>query len=325
MALTVSCAFATSLSSHEHARVAESLGYERALFYDSPALYPDVWVQLCRAAELTERIGLGPGVLVPSNRHPMTNAAAIATLAQLAGAERVTVAIGSGFTGRMAMGRRPLPWAQVSAYVRALQGLLRGDTVEWEGAPVRMLHGHEFAPPRPVAVRWLIAAAGPKGQAAARELGDGVIGTTTGIPGFDWSAVLVWGTVLGEGEEPGSDRAIAAAGHAGAVMLHAAQEYGVLDRALGDRADAYRAAYADVPDGRRHLAMHEDHCVAVTDRDRPFVDGDLLAAVGLALPAVGWRERLAALEASGATEVVFQPAGPDIPRELEAFAQAAQG
>jgi 5,10-methylenetetrahydromethanopterin reductase len=324
MALTVSCAFATSLSSHEHARIAESLGYERALFYDSPALYPDVWVQLCRAAERTERIGLGPGVLVPSNRHPMTNAAAIATLAQLAGADRVTVAVGSGFTGRMAMGRRALPWSQVSAYVRALQRLLRGEVVEWDGAPVQMLHGDGFAPPRPLTVRWLIAAAGPKGEAAARELGDGVIGAPGVIAGFDWSAVLAWGTVLEDGEDPGSERAIAAAGPAGAVALHAAEEYGGLDRALGARADAYRAAYADVPAARRHLAMHTDHCVAVTDRDRPFVDGTLLAATGLAVPAAGWGERLAGLEASGATEVVYQPAGPDIPRELEAFAQASR-
>jgi 5,10-methylenetetrahydromethanopterin reductase len=50
MALTLACAFATSDQSHEHARIAEDLGYARAWFYDSPALYPDVWVQLCRAA-----------------------------------------------------------------------------------------------------------------------------------------------------------------------------------------------------------------------------------------------------------------------------------
>src|ERR1700730_15710389 len=85
MPLTLSCAFATSPQSHEHARIAESLGYTCAYFYDSPALYPDVWVQLCRAAERTDRIVLGPAVLVPSNPHPMTNAAAIATLVELAG------------------------------------------------------------------------------------------------------------------------------------------------------------------------------------------------------------------------------------------------
>src|SRR6476619_2563058 len=99
MALTLSCAFATSAESHEHARIAEQLGYARAWFYDSPALYPDVWVQLCRAAERTSTIGLGPGVMIPSLRHPMVAAAAIATLSSLAGAGRVVVGIGSGFTG----------------------------------------------------------------------------------------------------------------------------------------------------------------------------------------------------------------------------------
>src|SRR5215470_17917958 len=71
MTIELSCAFATSPESHEHARIAESLGYRRAFFYDSPALYPDVWVQLCRAAERTARIGLDPGMLIPSLRHPM--------------------------------------------------------------------------------------------------------------------------------------------------------------------------------------------------------------------------------------------------------------
>ena len=88
MALTLSCAFATSLDTPEHARIAEALGYQRAWFYDSAPLYPDVWVQLCRAADRTERIGLATGVLVPNLRHPMTNAAAIATSGAAAGAER---------------------------------------------------------------------------------------------------------------------------------------------------------------------------------------------------------------------------------------------
>jgi 5,10-methylenetetrahydromethanopterin reductase len=62
---------------------------------------------LALAAEQTSRIGLGPGVLVPSLRHPMVNAAAIATLDALAPG-RVTVAIGAGFTGRYTLGRRAM-------------------------------------------------------------------------------------------------------------------------------------------------------------------------------------------------------------------------
>src|SRR5215467_10954436 len=63
-ALKVSCAFATSLGSPEHAMVAEQLGYERVWLYDTPQQSPDVWRAPALAAGRTERIGLGPGVLV---------------------------------------------------------------------------------------------------------------------------------------------------------------------------------------------------------------------------------------------------------------------
>src|SRR5436190_7796944 len=320
MALELSCAFATGLQSHEHARVAESLGYRRAFFYDSPALYPDVWVQLCRAAERTETIVLGPGVLVPSNRHPMANAAAIGTLVSLAGQERVVVAVGSGFTGRMAMGKRALPWKQVADYVRALKGLLRGERVGWEGAQIEMLHSAGFSAERPIEVPFLIGAGGPKGIAVARELGDGVFSPAP-IEGFDWSVLLTYGTVLDDGEDPGSERALAAAGHAAAVRLHYGAEYGLLD----ERGEQWlESAYGDLPEEERHLAMHYGHLVFVHERDRPFVTGDLLESFGLALPRKGWAEQLAGLEEAGVTEVAYQPAGPDIPRELEAFAAAAR-
>src|SRR3974390_2038904 len=89
---------------------AERLGYERAWLFDSPALYGDIWVIAALAAQRTTRIGLGPAVLVPNLRHPLTRASAIATLEQLAPG-RIVAAIGTGFTGRMAMGRKPLTWA----------------------------------------------------------------------------------------------------------------------------------------------------------------------------------------------------------------------
>jgi 5,10-methylenetetrahydromethanopterin reductase len=321
MALTLSCAFATSNDSHEHARIAESLGYRRAWFYDSPALYPDVWVQLCRAAERTQRIGLGPAVLVPNLRHPMTNAAAIATLAALAGRERVAVAIGSGFTGRLTLGQRPLAWQAVREYVRALRGLLRGEVVEWEGAAIQMMHPPGFGVPRPLDVPLLIAANGPKGIAAARELADGVFGSAP-IGGFAWSVLLAFGTVLDAGESPGSARALAAAGHGAAVVLHAALEFGNL-AALPGGAE-WAAAYERVPARTRHLALHDQHLIAVNERDRAFVTGDLLAKIGLAQDRAAWRARLAALEAQGVTELAYQPAGPDIPRELAAMAEAAR-
>jgi len=329
--MELSCAFATSLSTPEHVVIAERLGYVRAWCYDSPALYPDVWMALALAAERTEAIGLGPAVLVPSLRHPMVNAAAIATLAAQAPG-RVVVAIGSGFTGRMVLGQRPMAWAAVSTYVRTLRALLRGEEVEWEGSMLRMLHPVGFGGPTPIDVPILIAADGPKGLAIAAELGDGVF--SAGIPQPDavevssWRALLAFGTVLDEGEHPASERAVAAAGAALAVVYHGVYERGgpeAVDGFPGGR--AWREAIESVPEGSRHLAIHEGHLVAANDRDRIALSEGIpmLPALTLTGPAEELRGRVAGLEAAGVTELAYQPAGPDIPRELEAFAAMMRG
>jgi len=248
----------------------------------------------------------------------MTNAAAIATLAGIAGVERVAVAIGSGFTGRLTLGQRPLPWQQVANYVRTVQGLLRGEQVEWEGAPIRMLHPAGFGAARPIDVPFIIAAAGPKGIEVARSIGQGVFGSAP-IPGFARSVLLAMGTVLLPGESPGSERAIAAAGHAAAVGLHWATEFDALDSLPGGR--QWAAAYDTVPGRERHLALHDQHLIAVNDRDRTFVTGELLTIQKLAQTPDAWQQQFQRFEQAGVTEIAYQPAGPDIPGELERFAK----
>src|SRR6188472_2468499 len=153
--MEVSCAFPTALDSPDDIALAESLGYERAWVYDTPQQSPDVWMTLALAADRTSRIGLGPGVLIPTLRHPMVNAAGTATLAAMAPG-RVVVSFGTGFTGRRAMGYRAIPWSFMEAYIRAFKGLLRGDVVEWEGAKMQMLQPAGSAPPRPIEVPILV-------------------------------------------------------------------------------------------------------------------------------------------------------------------------
>lgn len=323
MSLTISCTFATSNQSHEHARIAEELGYTRAWFYDSPSLYPDVWVQLCRAADRTERIILGPGCLIPSLRHPATSASAIATLASIAGRERVCVAFGTGFTGRLMLGKRPMRWADVSHYVRTVRALLRGEQVEWDGSIIQLMYTEGFGVPLPLEVPVVLGAAGPKGAAAAREVADGVLCAPEALPGFDWTILFNYGTVLDEGEDPDSERVIAAAGPGMTMVFHFLYEHRMLDKLPG--ADAWAAAYEGIDPATKHLAMHDRHLVAVTERDRPFISGDVLMASGMAMTPQQLRDKLAKMEESGVTEVAYQPAGPDIPRELEAFAKAAHG
>ncbi len=325
MALTISCAFATSMDTPEHVEIAERLGYERAWLYDSPALYPDVWVQLCRAADRTSRIGLGPGVLIPSLRHPMTTAAAIATLVGLAGAERVHVGVGSGFTGRFALGQKPLPWAKVQAWVECVQALLAGGTPEWEGARIAMLQPEGFGSARPIEVPFVIGAAGPKGRAVAHAVGDGMIlAGGAPEPGIGWQASLTMGTVLDDGEVPTSERAYAAAGHAAAVSYHflAENELGI-ERIPGGA--EWVAAYEAVPTEVRHLSIHDLHLIDVNERDRAVVTPETTAAAGVVWTPAELRERLAQQEAAGITEIAYQPAGPDIERELATFIDAATG
>lgn len=179
--MKLSCALVANVDSPELIAEAERLGYHRAWLYHSLAIMSDVWMALALAAERTSTIGLGPGMLVPSLRHPMTNAAALAALAALAPG-RVAVAIGSGFTGRYILGKKPLRWAVVEEYVTALRALLRGDTVAWEDAAIRMLHTEGFVADRPADVEVLIGADGPRGTAVAERVGDGVFAasTTTG-------------------------------------------------------------------------------------------------------------------------------------------------
>jgi 5,10-methylenetetrahydromethanopterin reductase len=322
--MDVSAAFATSLDTPAHIAEAERLGFRRAWCYDSPPLYPDVWMTLALTAERTSVIGLGPAVLVPHLRHVMTNAAAIATLCALAPG-RVSAAIGSGFTGRLALGQRPHSWKSVRAYVLALRSLLRGDEVEWDGTALKMLHLAGFAPPRPLNVPLLVAIGGPKGLAVAEELADGVI--LTGAMGqlesgrMSWIVQTTTGTVLEPGESPDSPRVMQAAGHAGALAYHGAYERGTVSQL--PRGDEYAALIDAIEPTKRHLTVHEGHLVAMNDIDRRFVTGDFLARAGIAASAEAWQARLAGMQSRGVTEVTYQPAGPDIPRELRAFAQMA--
>src|ERR1700710_2799403 len=255
--MDVSCAFPTTLSSPADIAVAEELGYARAWLYDTPQNSPDVWMSLALAAERTSRIGLGPGVLIPTLRHPMVNAAGTATLEAMAPG-RVAVSFGTGFTGRRAMGYGAITWKFMTEYIRAFRALLRGEIVTWEGARMQMLHPAGSAAPRPVEVPVLIGALGPKGQQVAHDLGDGIFATLSAdeaVKSFSWVAFLYWGTVLDDGEAPDSARVRAAAGPGRALSYHATYELvgaGAVNEIPGG--EQWLKVVAERSDDERHLA-----------------------------------------------------------------------
>jgi 5,10-methylenetetrahydromethanopterin reductase len=326
--MQISCAFPTALDSPDHIELAEELGFERAWLYDTPQQSTDVWVTLALAASRTERIGLGPGVLVPAMRHPMVNAAATANLEALAPG-RIAVAFGTGFTGRRAMGYGAIPWKFMAAYIRAYRDLLRGETIEWEGARMKMLHPPGHGAERPVDIPIIIAALGPKGAAVARELGDGLY-VTLQLPEFatefPWVSYLFWGTIRDDDEAVDSERVRAAGGPGWALAYHGAYEFGSPLEDLPGGAE-WKAVVERTPPEERHLAVHSQHCVGLNEADATAWDAgghQMLDEVTISGTADQVRERLAGLADQGVTEVVFQPCGPDVRRELEVFMDTAK-
>jgi 5,10-methylenetetrahydromethanopterin reductase len=326
--IKISAQFATSLHSPEHIAAAEQLGYERALLFDTPHEGPDVWMMLALAAQRTTTIGLGPGVLVPNLRHPMVNASATAALTALAPG-RVTIAFGTGFAGARALGAAPTTWSYLREYVIAFRSLLAGETVSWQGTRIQMMHPNGHAPERPIDVPILISALGPKGLAVATELADGLFtvnGQTRYASRFDWAALGVHGTVLADGEPLDSPRVQATAGPGNALAYHAAYEFGG-DVTTLPAGDVWLDTINQTPSDERHLAVHDQHLIALNRADTAAWDAGSWHAIPqttLTGTAHDIGRRVKEIAAQGITEIIYQPIGPDIPAELEAFLAAAR-
>src|SRR5262247_1643190 len=121
---------ATSSDSWKVVRRAEELCYARAWFFDTQMLNADMFVAMGAAAVQTSRIRLGTGVLIPSNRIAPVTASALASLNALAPG-RIDFGVGTGFTGRRTMGLPAITLKRLEQYIRVVEGLLAGETVDW--------------------------------------------------------------------------------------------------------------------------------------------------------------------------------------------------
>jgi 5,10-methylenetetrahydromethanopterin reductase len=318
----ISCAFGPSPATPDHVALAEELGYARAWFYDSPAVYLDPWSMLAVAATRTERIGLAVGMLTPALRHPLVTASAIATAEALAPG-RVAAGIGAGASSRWLLDEKPMRWADVEEYVAALKSLLSGEITQWRGNVLQMLHPAGWGPARPLDVPLLIGAEGPKGLAVARIHGDGVSTFVNSAPQeFDWIMRLVFATELEPDESPESDRVHEAVGAISGLGYHAAYAWSGADavRALPS-GEEWLATVTAIPERERHLHVHAGHGVTINDIDRDLIPRSIDAASAWVGSADEIRSHIADLKAQGVTEVTFQPGGRDIDRELRTFAE----
>jgi 5,10-methylenetetrahydromethanopterin reductase len=194
---------------------------------------------------------------------------------------------------------------------------------------MRMLHPPDHAASRPVEVPVLISALGPKGAAVTRELADGLFATLA-LPEFAKEfpdvSYLLWGTVLDDGEDPNSQRVRAAAGPGLALAYHGAYEFNTPLSELPGGTE-WRAVIERTAPSERHLAVHVQHCVGLNEADQAAWDAGgytMLEQATVSGTADQVGARLSELAAGGVTELVFQPCGPDIRRELETFMATAR-
>ena len=109
----------------ERARAAERDGLDTLWFSDDPLAACDIYPTLAACARATSRIRLG-AVTDVDRRHPTVTACGFASLDEM-------------FPGRFVLGLESSGDNLDDFLLRAslIQGLLRGETLEWNGRPVR--------------------------------------------------------------------------------------------------------------------------------------------------------------------------------------------
>jgi 5,10-methylenetetrahydromethanopterin reductase len=321
---------ATAADSFKVVKRAEELGYTRAWFYDTQMLNADVFVAMGAAAVQTSKIRLGTGVLIPSNRIAPVAASALASLNALAPG-RIDFGISTGFTARRTMGLGPVKLDDMKEYIRIVERLLGGDTLEWtfEGKrrKIRFLSPEigvvNMKDPIPVH----ISALGPRGRKLTAELRASWI-QAAGHMGAALAAVAdmqaAWraigldpvtrvasafagGCVLREGEAFDSPRAKAQAGPHATIALHnlvEAEEFGNMGRslppALAPLLERYRQIYEKYePADARYLENHRGHLMFLRPEEQEVCTADLIRTVTFTETKPALQDRIRALRAAG--------------------------
>lgn len=330
-------ALPTASDSWKVVQRAEELGFEEAWFYDTQMLSADCFVAMGAAAVKTSRIRLGTGVLIPTNRIAPVAANAFATLNHLAPG-RIDFGVGTGFTGRRAMGLGAMKLADMEDYIRVVYALLADQIVEteFEGKrrKIRFLNPDFGVIKTDPTMPLHVSAYGPRSRALTAKLGAGWLNfigdVATGVSTLEamksaWSdagndrplaaTAFALGCVLEDGEAYDSDRAMAQAGPRAAVVLHRAADEALagLPNSSGIPPAAAEAiqGYVDLahtfePEDARYLMNHRGHLMFVKPEERRYVTGELIRDTSFTATEKELTQRIADLRDAGYTQFTIQ-------------------
>jgi 5,10-methylenetetrahydromethanopterin reductase len=335
---------------------AEELGYSRAWFYDTQLLNSELFVSMTAAALNTSKIRLATGVMIPSNRIAPVAASGLGTLNALAPG-RIDFGISTGFTARRTLGLGAVTLAALEHYVCVVQGLLRGDTVEWtyEGKQrkIRFLDTDIGAWNVKDPIPLHMSAFGPKARRLVAKLGAGWIGSAGSVaaaraliedmraawqeagrePGALYATATIAGCVLQPREAYDSPRVKEITGANATVALHGAaeaEEFGDIYR--GRLADSFRPLlerYREIysryqPADARYLSNHRGHLMYLRPEERELCTADLIRAMTWTAPKEELRERVRELARLGYAHVGIN-AGWGHPERLDEWAEVFEG
>ena len=332
-------ALATTADSWKTAKRAEELGFSHAWFYDTQMLSADCFVTMGAATVNTSKIRLGTGVLIPSNRIPAVTANAFASLNQMAPG-RIDFGVGTGFTGRRAMGFGAMKLADMEEYIRVVYGLLDGEKVDttFEGKPARI----KFLNPEAGAintddpVRLTLSAMGPRGRRMTARLKADWMTFSNGPEAGNaqladmqaswaeagnvaddlYSVHFGLGCVLEDGEPADSERSIIQAGPRAMVQLHRAVDEAVMGlpntQKLPDSLAALRDRYVqaaasfDPEEPDRYLVTHRGHLMFVRPEERAYATADLIKYTSFTGTEAEIKDKIAQMRDAGYSQFTIQ-------------------
>ena len=251
-------ALPTPADSWKIVKRAEDAGFSTAWFYDTQVLSADIFVAMGAAAVKTDRIRLGTGVLIPSNRIVPVAANGLASLNAALAPGRILAGFGTGYTGRRSVGLGPYKVSYMGDYIRAVMAMLRGETpeiqIEGKTRKVGFLNPEAGLINIKDSIPVSISALGPKTRRLAAELDadwinvnfteefsaamardmDAQYRAAGKQPARRRKIIFSFGAVLKEGEAYDSPRVKAQVGPVAMMVLHDAMEAEKYGSLLGE-------------------------------------------------------------------------------------------
>ncbi len=314
-------AMATAADAWKLVARAEELGITSAWFYDTQMLSADCFVAMGAAAVKTSSIRLGTGVLIPTNRIAPVTANGFASLNALAPG-RIDFGVGTGFTGRRAMGLGAMKLADMEEYIRVVQGLLRDEVLEatFEGKTrkIKFLNPDLGLINTKDEIPLHLSAYGPRSRALTAKLGAGWLNfvgdvdsgataaaamraswTDAGHNAADLQATaFALGCVLEDGEPFDSERAMAQAGPRAAVVLHRAADEAI--------AGYVEHALKYEPADAKYLENHRGHLMFIKPEERQYVTAELIRDTSFTATEAELKQRIGDLRDAGYTQFTVQ-------------------